>query len=396
MSEADPLGLRPTVLRVDLDALSLNVSALRTAGGDRPLLAVVKANGYGCGAGPVARAALRGGASWLGVALVEEGVQLRDRGIGAPVLMLGPVPPQQAGALLRFDLTPAVYSISFLRAVEEAAELAGRSVEVHLKLDSGMGRVGFRREEIPRLLGALRASPRVSVTGVFSNLASADDLGSGQTAGQVRAFQDMVETLRRDGIEPAWIHLANSSGLLAHPETHLTLCRPGLTLFGLRPSHDLPDPGLRPVLSFSTQVAQIKQVPPGTPVGYGATYVTSGPKRLGILPVGYGDGLPRALGNVGHVLVGGAACPLVGRVSMDLVAADLDPAPGATEGSPVCLWGRDGSLEAGPWDWARWSGTIPYEVMTGISCRVARRYAEQGREWTELLLNSGGISARGT
>jgi len=390
VSESDSPNLRPTVLRVDLDALSLNATALKTAGGGRPLLAVVKANGYGCGAAHVARAALRGGASWLGVALAEEGIQLRERGIVAPILLLGPVPPTQAGLLLDHGLTPALYSLSFLQALEEAAERTGRSAEVHLKLDSGMGRVGFRPEEIPDLLGALRRSPRVSVAGIFSNLASADDPRSDQTAHQVRAFQDMVETLRRAGMEPAWVHLANSSGLLAHPDTHLTLCRPGLTLFGLRPSADLPDPGLRPVLSFSTRIAQIKRVPPGTPVGYGATYVTSSSKRLGILPVGYGDGLPRALGNVGHVLIEGAACPIVGRVSMDLVAVDLDPAPGAVEGGPVCLWGSEGTLNASPWDWARWSGTIPYEVMTGISCRVARRYAEGGREWTEFLLNSGG------
>lgn len=389
MSEADPLRLRPTVLRVDLDALALNVGALQASAGGRPMLAVVKANGYGSGAVPVARAALRGGASWLGVALAEEGIQLRERGVAAPILLVGPVHPAQAGLLLEFGLTPAVYSLEFLRSLEAAAERTGRSVDVHLKLDSGMGRVGFRPEELPGLLGALRAAPRVSVTGVFSNLASADDLGAAQTADQVRSFQEMVDALRRAGIDPPWIHLANSSGLLAHPDTHLTLCRPGLTLYGLRPSADLPDPGLRPVLSLSTRIAQIKQVPAGTPVGYGATYVTPAPKRLGILPVGYGDGLPRALGGVGYVVAEGSACPLVGRVSMDLAAADLDPAPGAVEGSPVCLWGRDGTLETTPWDWARWSGTIPYEVMTGISCRVARCYVEQGRTWTELLLDSG-------
>ena len=383
MTPSDTRDLRPTVLEVDLDAVVRNACTLAETAGT-PLLAVVKANAYGVGALPVARALERAGAAFLGVALVEEGIQFRRAGLSCPILMLGPVQPDQVPALLHHDLVPSVYSVEFLRAVEAEASRRGRTVGVHLKVDSGMGRVGFREEELPGLLAALGRCRNVELEGVFSNLASGDDPASPQNASQTAAFLRMVEACRRAGFEPRWIHLANSAGLLAHPATRLTLCRPGLTLYGLRPSEAVPDPGLGLAVRLETAVLQIKTLPPGTPVGYGATYVTDGPRRVGILPVGYGDGLPRSLGNVGHVLVGGAPCAILGRVSMDLTAVDLEPAWPVAPGQRVLLWGEEGTRKITPWDWARWSGTIPYEILTGISCRVARRYVENGRSWTEV------------
>ena len=376
---SESLPHRATALTVDLVAIVQNATVLSHHAGSRPLLAVVKANAYGTGAVPVATALTNAGVSWLGVALAEEGVQLRRAGIGTHILLLGPADPAQCTCLLELRITPAVYSLGFLTALEEAASRAGTVVDAHLKVDSGMGRLGLREEEIPGLLSALGRAPHVRISGLFSNLASADDPASPQTAAQVEQFLAILEQLRRGGVDPEWIHLANSSALLAHPAAHLTLCRPGLTLYGLKPSGSLPDPGLKTALTFRTRLAQVKDLPPGTPVGYGATYKTSGRQRVGILPVGYADGLPRSASPGGWVLIGGARCPLAGRISMDLAAVDLAPCPDAREGQEVVLWGEQGSERLDPWDWARWTGTIPYEVMTGVGCRVARRYLRDGR-----------------
>jgi alanine racemase len=379
---------RSTVLTVDLDAIAHNASVLSRHAGDSPLLAVVKANAYGTGALPVARTLLEAGVKWLGVALVEEGAQLRRGGISAPILLLGPADPAQCPWLVDLGITPAVYSTAFLAALEEAAAPTGRTLEAHLKVDSGMGRLGLREEEIPAFLSALAGAPHVRISGLFSNLASADNPGSPQTEEQLDRFLRILETLRRTGVEPEWVHLSNSAAILAHPKTHLTLCRPGLSLYGMRPSEALPEPGLKQALALRTTVAQVKDLPPGAPVGYSATYRTASRQRVGILPIGYGDGLPRNISPGGYALVGGARCAFLGRVSMDLAALDLEPCGGAEAGQEVVLWGESGGERLSPWDWARWAGTIPYEIMTGIRSRVARRYLRDGRAETVIPILS--------
>ncbi len=380
MAEAPP-AVRPTILDVDLDALRRNAARLKRHASGAALLAVVKADAYGHGAVPVARALRRDSlADWLGVALVEEGVQLRAAGVEGPILLLGPAGPAQGPAILRHGLVPAVYSLVFARALEAAAAAAGTMLGVHLKMDSGMGRLGFRPEELPGLFETLRTCPHLRVEGLFSNLASADDPASPQTAAQVERFAEMLGAVRAAGHDPAWVDLANSSGLLAHPASHFKMVRPGLALYGLRPSERLPDIGLEPAVAFRTEVAQVKDLPPGTPVGYGATYVTAARQRVGVLPLGYADGLPRSLGNgAGYVLVRGRRCPLLGRVSMDLSTVDLEPAGEPGAGEPVTLWGQDGGERVTPHDWARWSGTIAYEVTCHVGARVARRYTLDGR-----------------
>jgi|YelNatPaOPRAMG01_1025707.scaffolds.fasta_scaffold01347_1 alanine racemase len=375
---------RPTLLTVDLDAVVENARLLSARTQDRPLLAVVKANAYGMGALPVARALIQAGlAPWLGVALVEEGVHLRRHGISVPILLLGPAGPEQVPAILEHGITPALYSIGFLKALQAEAQRRGVRAEAHLKADSGMGRLGFRPEELPALLAALASSPNVVITGLFSNLASADDPEAPQNRWQLDRFLQILDRLRTAGMNPRWVHLANSSAIHAHPATHLSLCRPGLSLYGMRASPALPDIGLRPAVTFHTVLAQVKRMPAGAPVGYGATYLCREGQRIGILPVGYADGLPRCLQGEGYVLANGARCPIVGRVSMDLTAVDLDPAGDLSEGAEITLWGQEGAESLGPWDWARWAKTIPYEIMTGIGCRVARRYRFRGQAWTE-------------
>ena len=385
MSETS-LPLRPTTLCVDLDAVVANALKLRSHSGGRPLLAVVKANAYGMGVLPVSRA-LSSVVAWLGVALVEEGIQIREAGLQAPLLMLGPAGPDQMGTAIDYGITPAIHSVGLLQALEREAARRGIRAEAHVKVDSGMGRLGFRPEEIAGFLAALARSPHVEITGIYSNLGSADDPSNPQTAWQLERFLGILDQIEKGGLRPEWVHLANSSGLLAHPGTHLTLCRPGLTLYGLRPSALLPDIGLRDAVTLSTSIIQVKRMPAGAPIGYGGTYVTPGPMGVGILPLGYADGLPRYLGGgKGHVLINGARCPILGRVSMDLTAVDLEPAGEAQEGQAVTLWGTEGAERLDPWDWARWSDTIAYEVMIRINHRVGRRYVQNGKTWNESLL----------
>ncbi len=382
------LPVRPTVFTVDLDAIAHNLRTLKLRAKDVPILAVVKADAYGCGALPVAQRALDSGADWLGVALVAEGLQLRRAGIEAPILLLGPAAVEETGILIDAGLTPAVYSTRFLGALEKSASERGIRVDAHLKVDSGMGRLGIRPEEMDSLLEEWGRCPHVIMDGLFSNLACADEPGARQNDWQLERFLGLLERVREAGHGTGRIHLANSAALLTRPDCHLTLARPGLSLYGMRPSNSIPDPGFRAALSLSTRVVQIKNLPPDTPVGYGGTYVTKEDSRVGVLPAGYGDGLPRCISGKGYVLVHGRRCAILGRISMDLTTVDLDGVPEAAEGDVCTLWGRDGEETLGPWDWAQWSGTIPYEVTCGISARVARRYISEGRNTMNWPLNS--------
>lgn len=385
-------SVRPTVLTVDLGAVRRNAEKLRHHADGAALLAVVKADAYGYGAVAVARAlASADTAQWLGVSLVEEGLQLRQAGLILPILLLGPAASSQGDLILQNNLSPAVYSTEFAMALEQACASASQTLGIHIKVDSGMGRLGFRPEELPSALETLRRCSHLRVDGFFSNLASADNPASPQTAQQVQCFEEMLSAVRAAGHDPAWIDLANSSGLLAHPASRFKMVRPGLALYGLRPSDALPDIGLEPAAAFQTAIAQVKKLPAGTPVGYSATFVTPSPMTLAILPLGYADGMPRALGGgVGFVLVRGQRCPLVGRVSMDLCAADLGSLTDIAAGEPAVLWGRSGEHEISPWDWARWSGTIPYEITCHIGARVVRRYLLDGHESLAMPLSRNG------
>lgn len=383
------LPVRPTLLTIDLDAVRHNARRLKDHAAGALLMAVIKANAYGLGAVPVAKALETAGADWFGVALVTEAVQLRSQGIEAPVLVLGPSNPEECPLILKHGITPALYSMAFLEALEAAAADRGVSAQVHLKVDSGMGRLGFRKEALPDLLAALRRSPHVKVDGIFSMLASADEPQARQNAGQIDAFNHILETLRKGGLDPSWTHMANSAASLALPGARFNLIRPGLALYGILPSGELPAIGLQPALRFQTVLAQVKDLPPGSAVGYSATYVTKERKRIGILPVGYADGLRRSLGGQkGHVLIQGKRCPILGRVSMDLTAVDLDPVPEAEEWETVTLWGGEGEEAITPADWASWSGTIPYEVTCSIGPRVARQYRYKGKNYMDWPLVS--------
>lgn len=369
------LILRPTVLTVDLKALIENLKYIKKKAGGREIIAIVKAGCYGLGAIPISKEISKNKlARFFGIATLYEGEILREKGIKEDILVLGALTPSEMMRAVSFKITPSVYNLRSFFALKETSEKLSKRIPFHLKVDCGMGRLGFRKEELPSFIKEMNKAPLLEVEGVFSNLASADDLKSGQTKAQLNLFNDIIDLLSQNGIKPQFIHLANSAGALFHPETRCNLIRPGISMYGMLPSKNLDLGKLKQVLSFETEIIQLKEVPKGTPIGYGAKYTTKQKERIAILPIGYADGLPRILSEKGgFVLINGKKAPFVGRISMDLCAVSLKGIE-AEEGDKVILWGKEKGVEITPWDWALLSETIPYEIISKISHRVRRDY----------------------
>lgn len=365
---------RPTWAEIDLMALSANLRAIRTRVGTRPVLAVVKANAYGHGAPGVARALERDGVEILGVALPEEGIELRRAGVSAPILVLGGFTPGQAEAVLQHRLVPAIYRSDQVEALSRAAAGRGVQAAVHLKVDTGMGRLGVPPEEVPAFAAVLARAPAIRVTGAFSHLAVADDPVDPFTRRQIDLFLRSLDAARERGLKPEEIHLANSAAILDHPPAWLSLVRPGLVLYGYPPSVKVTPLEVRPVLSLKTRIIYIKDVAAGTSLGYGRTFVAARPTRVASLALGYDDGLPRLASNRGHVLLRGRPAPIVGRISMDLTTVDVTDIPGATLGDEVTVLGGSGAERIGADRIAEWAETIPWEVLCGIGSRVPRLF----------------------
>ena len=369
---------RPTRIRVDLDALAHNLRAIRTRVGV-PVMAIIKANAYGHGLVPVARHLEAQGVDQLGVAFVEEGVALRRAGVRTPILVMGGVYGRQLGDFIAHDLEITVSSVDKLRLAEAAAEAAGRRAVIHLKIDTGMNRIGVQSDRCTPFLEAALASRWCIVKGLYSHLACADDPGDPMTARQLERFlaacAEAEHLCARLGVPMPIRHLANSGGVLHFPDTWLDMVRPGIALYGA-----LPDPasrdtvGLKPVLSLASRVVYFKVVRAGATVSYGATWSAPADTRVVTVPIGYGDGWPRALSSKGEVLVRGLRKPIVGRVCMDQFMVDLGPQGTAYNEDEVMLIGpQDGDairVEAV----AESAGTIPYEILTGLNERIPRDY----------------------
>ncbi len=343
---------------------------------------VVKADGYGHGAEAVARRLEREGASSLAVAVVEEGVELRRAGITAEILVMGWIGPGQLPDLVRFGLTGNLHSFETLAFLGSFARALGKVLPVHLKLDTGMTRLGFRPEEVETLADLLLRSPEIRVEGAFQNFASADDLESKQTAEQVATFARMIGGLDARGIRPATLHVANTAGTLLPPSWPAGLrppsrVRPGLALFTRFP--DLPGEDLEDVMSFRSVVDQVKTVPRGTRVGYGGSFVTERTTTLAIVPAGYADGVPRSLSGRGTVLIHGRRCPVAGRVAMDLTAVDatcLEQPP--SHGEEVVFFGTQDGTRLGVEELAKAAGTVSWEILCGVGPRVPRVIVDNG------------------
>lgn len=376
----DLTQLRPTHAEIDLDLIQHNVRALRRMAPDSAFMAVVKADGYGHGAVPVALAALEAGASWLGVAVAEEGVTLREAGITAPILIFGYVPPEQADLVVAHDLRAAVFHRDIARALSEAARRAGRKATVHLKIDTGMGRVGVKPEAAVDFARLLRHDPHLDFEGVFTHLATADEPDNDFAARQLQAFDGALQALREAGLEPPVRHACNSAGLMLHPAGHYDLVRGGIAIYGLEPDPAVSWPAdLKPALTWRTRVGFIKTVEPGTPVSYGCTYRAQGRERIASLPIGYADGLSRHLSNKGEVLIGGRRCPIVGRVCMDQTMVRVPDDLEVQVGDEVVIIGQQGAESITAGEMAGRIGTINYEVVCAISKRVPRVYWKDGK-----------------
>lgn len=377
---------RPTRARIDLDALAQNLAlARRLAGPARRLLAVVKADAYGHGAVAIARAAARGGVSFLGVATAGEARELRTAGITQEILILSEVPPTQADEVVRLGCAQVVYTVELAEALERAAARSGHRAAVHLKVDTGMGRVGLAPAEVLPFVARLRDLPRLALEGIMSHLAAAEEPGGATTTRQIALFRTVCDGVQAIAGEVRWRHIANSALLLGRDDGRDdpgNLARPGIMLYGAAPRCGLPHAGeLHPVLRFVTAIAFLKRVPAGTSLSYGGTFVCDRDSLIATLPVGYADGYPRGLSNRADVLVRGRRAPVVGAVCMDLCLVNVTGVPGVRVGDEVVLIGRQGEDEITADELAAHLNTISYEIFCGIGRRVPRVYSRAGVEY---------------
>jgi alanine racemase len=361
---------------VDLAAVSHNVGVLRDAVAPAEVWAVVKADGYGHGAVPVARAALAAGAAGLCVALVQEGAALRDAGIDAPILVLSEQPPNELAALVSNGLIATTYTAEGIDALAAAAARRWR-YPVHVKVDTGMHRVGCRPEEAVEVARRLVGRAELGLAGVFTHLAVADEPHDPYTAEQLARFDEVLGGLAEAGIRPGLVHAANSAGGLAHPAARRALVRAGIAVYGHPPGPGVAHlaRGLRPALSLRGRVSFVQRRAAGERISYGLRHRFERDTVVATVPVGYADGVPRRLFAAGgEVLVGGSRCPIVGVVTMDQLMVDCGPDATVAVGDEVVLLGRQGDEEVTATEWAERLGTIAYEITCGIGARVPRVY----------------------
>ena len=374
-----PPGL-PACAQVDLSAISANVAALKRLAGSAEVMAVVKADAYGHGLVPSARAALRGGATWLGVAQLPEAVELRRAGIDAPLLSWLHVPGQDFVEAVELGVDLGVSTSWALDQVLAAAAVTGRTVRVHLKVDTGLGRNGAWDSDLDQLLATLasaQAERAVELVGLFSHFAYADAPQHPTVKAQQERFEGIVAQAERVGLTPQVRHLANSAATLTNPSAHYDLVRPGVSVYGLSPVPDLGAPedfGLREAMRLVARLSSVKDSPAGQGVSYGHVYTTTQQTKLGLVPMGYSDGVPRHATSVGPVQVGGRRYAVAGRVCMDQFVLDLGPDSSAQAGDEAVLFGVGVAGEPTAQDWAAAIDTINYEIVTRVGARVPRVY----------------------
>ncbi len=380
---------RRTWAEIDLDAAAKNLAAVRSRISPKAkLCCVVKADGYGHGAVPVARVFEESGADWFAVSNVFEALELREGGVTKPILILGYTPPEAAAALAENNISQCVYSSEYARALSQNAQASGVTVKMHVKIDTGMSRLGFYFQDINRDTAVLEellavcALPGLSPEGIFTHFAVADSgpAGTMATMRQFGCFKELVETLTRAGVEFPIRHCANSGAALDYPMCHMDMVRAGIVLYGLSPSDEVahPEPALVPVMRLKTVVAHVKEIEAGSAVSYGRTFTAREKMRVATVPVGYADGYPRALSDRADVLIRGTRCRVIGRICMDQCMVDVTHLPEARMGDTVTLIGRDGAEEVTAAELAEKAGTIPYEIVCGISKRVPRIDVQSG------------------
>ena len=369
--------LHTTQATVDLAALVHNLSQIRERlSHGCSILAVVKANAYGHGAIDISRALVGAGVTRLAVASVQEGVALRQAGINADILVLVDLFDKHIEELLAYRLTPVITEQRLLPALAKAAESLSQPFPIHIKVDTGMGRLGCSPSELASLFNALSQWRSLRLEGFMTHLADSDGDDSSHTEQQLKTFRGLLEQVEQRGITVPFVHVANSAAIVRYPQSHFSLVRPGIMLYGY---HTLPDsvpcPELRPVLSLHTTVMQLRTIKPGETVSYNRTFVAKRPSTIAVLPVGYADGYSRQLSNKGFALVGGKRAPIVGLICMDMTMVDVTGSPSVHVGDGVTLIGRQGQDAIWADEIAGWTGTIPYETLCAIGPRIPRVYS---------------------
>ncbi len=362
-------------IEVDLRSVRHNVRYIRSVvGRDIGIMAVVKSNAYGHGLVPVAKALIGTGVSCLGVTQPQEGLELRDAGVTLPILVMGPTDPWEIAESVRRRLTLTAYSETFARRVAVAARSLGVPAAIHVKVDTGMGRMGVWCADAPELVGRLTTIRPLLVEGIYTHFPDAEG-DPAFTQEQIRLFQRVIDRVAERGIDIRWRHAANSAALFRYPKARFNLVRPGLALYGLRAgASQAAAARLEPALSLKARVTDVRLVPAGRSISYGRTYVTQRPTRIATLPIGYADGYSRALSNRAAILVNGRRASVAGRVCMDFTMVDVGRVGPVRPGDEVVLLGRCGDQRVGAEELARLEGTIPYEVVCGLSARLARIY----------------------
>jgi alanine racemase len=369
-----------TWAEVDLDAIAHNARGLKERAGEgTELMAVVKANAYGHGAVPVAKTALENGASRLAVNRTLEGVELRQAGLTAPILILGYSLPSEAETIVRWDLTPTVTTVEGALALSALSDRQGKVTPIHIKVDTGMGRFGLLPDEVLPFVRRIAELPGLRLEGLFTHFAVADLADKTYTRRQFGLYMQVVRQLEEAGFTVPLKHVGNSATNLDLPEMHLDMVRCGIALYGLRPSDEVePAVPLEPAMALKSRVARVRTLPPGSSISYGCTYTTTRPTPVALVPVGYGDGYHRILSNKGAVLIGGKRAPIVGRVCMDQFVVDVTGHEGVRQDDEVVVFGRQGGEEISAEEVAALAGTINYEVVTSILPRVTRVYLKGG------------------
>jgi alanine racemase len=369
-------GKRPTWVTVNLDSLESNYWSVRKALDSHvKIMAVVKANAYGHGAVPVAQRLEKCGADYLAVAILEEAIELRRKQIRLPILLLSGFWPGQEEEIIRQSLTPAVFNERMVEHLVRAAKCLKKEVKFHIKIDTGMTRLGVDWEEATRVVEGCSPEEWASCEGIYTHLSSAEIADDPFSRLQIERFRNIIRSLCRDNFAFLWRHVANSAGILNFPESWCNGVRPGLLLYGINPLTTPPRLPVESILTFKTRIMQLKRVKKGTSVGYGGDYTVSQESVIATLPVGYADGFNRLLSNRGSVLTHGQRAPIVGRISMDLTLVDVTAIKDVRVGDEVVLIGKQGLQEITAKEIAGLTRTIPYEVLCGISQRVPRFYA---------------------
>ena len=373
MSEIDGVV---TWAEIDLEAIRQNVRSFkRHVGAAVQIYAVVKANAYGHGAVPVAKAALEAGAARLAVHRLTEGIELRQAGLTAPILVMGYTPPAGAQTMVEWDLTPSCITTEFAQALSTQAAAQGKTIPLHVKVDTGMSRYGLFPAEVMPFLTAIAKLPAVSIEGLFTHFATADASDQTWVRQQITTFDQVIASIQASGMDIPIIHAANSATTMKLPQAHYNAVRPGISMYGMNPSSEWePVFDLHPALTLKSTVSRVRELPTGAGVSYGRTFVTNRPTTAALVPVGYGDGYHRILTNKGVVLVRGKRAPIIGRVCMDQFVVDVTGIPGVQQDDEVVLVGRQGDERISAEEIGRLAGSINYEVTTGLLPRVVRKY----------------------